>query len=114
MPVDLVALHPLQLDVKQLGLEFGSGAIIGAIIGFTAKKLAKLIAFIVGLELVLFKLLESRGILNVRWDRLGAAFLGAGQAAASQQPPSWLVTIVSTLSVGAGFTGGFLLGFKKG
>jgi uncharacterized membrane protein (Fun14 family) len=40
--------------------------------------------------------------------------IGAGEAAASQTPPSWAMTILSTLSVSAGFTGGFLLGFKKG
>lgn len=113
MSVDLVALQ-LDVDPRQLGLEFGTGAVIGALIGFAAKKVAKLIAVIVGLELVVFKLLESRGILVVDWDRLGAAFLGAGEAAASQTPPSWLMTILSTLSIGAGFTGGFLLGFKQG
>ena len=113
MPVDLVALQ-LDIDPRQLGLEFGTGAVIGALIGFAAKKVAKLIAVIVGLELVVFKLLESRGILVVDWDRLGGAFLGAGEAAASQSPPSWFMTILSTLSVGVGFTGGFLLGFKKG
>ena len=113
MPVDLVTLQ-LNFDVRQLGLEVGTGAVIGALIGFTAKKVAKLIAFIVGLELVVFKLLESRGILVVNWDRLGGALVGAGEAATSQTPPSWAVTILSTLSVGAGFTGGFLLGFKKG
>ena len=113
MSIDLVALQ-LDVDPRQLGLEFGTGAVIGALIGFAAKKVAKLIAVIVGLELVVFKLLESRGILVVNWDRLGAAFLGAGEAAASQTPPSWLMTILSTLSIGAGFTGGFLLGFKQG
>ena len=113
MPIDLV---PLQLDIdpRQLGIEFGTGAVIGALMGFAAKKVAKLIAVIVGLELVVFKLLESRGILVVSWDKLGAAFLGAGEAATAQAPPSWVMTILSTLSVGAGFAGGFLLGFKKG
>ena len=113
MSIEPVVLQ-LDVDLRQLGLEFGTGATIGALIGFTAKKVAKLIAFIIGLELVVFKLLESRGILVVNWDRLGGAFLGAGEAATAQQPPSWLASIVSTLSIGAGFTGGFLLGFKKG
>jgi uncharacterized membrane protein (Fun14 family) len=113
MPADLIALQ-LDLDLRQLGLEFGTGAVIGALIGFAAKKVAKLIAVIIGIELVLFRLLESRGILVVNWDRIGAAFLGAGEAATAQTPPSWLVTIISTLSIGAGFTGGFLIGFKRG
>ena len=104
----------INVDPQQLGLEFGTGAVIGGIIGFAAKKIAKLIAVIIGLELVLFKFLESRGILNVNWDRLGAAFLDAGQVASDGTPPSWAMSLLSTLSIGAGFTGGFLLGFKKG
>jgi uncharacterized membrane protein (Fun14 family) len=104
----------LSLDPTQLGLEFGSGAVIGGIIGFAAKKVAKLIAIIVGLELALFKFLESRGILTVDWERLSAGLLETTQGAADGTPPDWLSTILSTLSVSAGFTGGFLVGFKKG
>jgi putative tricarboxylic transport membrane protein len=73
-----------------------------------------IIAVIVGLELALFKFLESRGILTVDWERLTAGLVQASQDAATGAPPSWIMTILSTLSVGAGFTGGFLLGFKKG
>ena len=104
----------LGIDPQQLGLEFGSGAVVGGVIGFAAKKIAKLLAVIVGLELALFKFLESRGILTVDWNRLTAGVLQAGETAQSGTPPSWVTTILSTLSVGAGFTGGFLLGFRKG
>lgn len=107
---------PLQLgiDLKQLGIEAGTGAVIGGIIGFAAKKVAKIIAVIIGIELALFKFLESRGILVVDWERLSAGFLGAGEQVASGAPPSWLSTILSTLSVSAGFTAGFFVGWKKG
>ncbi|MDZ7850570.1 MAG: FUN14 domain-containing protein [Halodesulfurarchaeum sp.] len=104
----------LELDPTQLGLEFGSGAVIGAIIGFAFKKIAKVIAVLVGIELALFKFLESRGILSVDWNRLSGGIVDVTESAASQTPPSWVNTILSTLSVGAGFTGGFLVGFKKG
>ena len=104
----------LGIDPQQLGIEFGTGGVIGGIVGFAAKKIAKIVAVIVGLELALFKFLESRGILTVDWDKLSAGFLKASQDAAQGAPPSWVQTILSTLSVGAGFTGGFLLGFKKG
>ncbi len=102
------------INVQQLGMELGSGAVIGGVIGFAAKKVAKLIAVIVGLELALFKFLESRQIIAVDWERLTAGAVKAGEAAASGTPPSWLMTFLSTLSVSAGFTGGFLLGFKRG
>jgi uncharacterized membrane protein (Fun14 family) len=103
----------LGIDPQQLGIEFGSGAVIGGIVGFAAKKLAKVIAIIVGLELALFKFLESRGILSVDWAALSAGLLKTGESAAGG-PPGWLSTILSTLSVSVGFTGGFLLGFRRG
>ena len=104
----------IDINLQQLGLEFGSGVAIGGIIGFAAKKVAKLIAILVGLELALFKFLESRGILTVNWEKLTAGFVQASQGAANGTPPSWLQTILSTLSVSAGFTGGFMLGFRRG
>lgn len=104
----------VELDPTALGLELGTGAVIGAIIGFAAKKIAKLIAVIVGLELAIFKWLESRGILTVDWERLSAGFVQGATDATSSTPPSWMQSILSTLSVSAGFTGGFYLGFRKG
>ena len=104
----------VDISAQQLGLEFGGGAVVGGIIGFAAKKVAKLIAVIVGLELALFKFLESRGILTVDWERLTGGMVGVAEDAATGAPPDWMMTILSTLSVSAGFTGGFLLGFKKG
>ncbi|ERG98109.1 MAG: hypothetical protein J07HQX50_02141 [Haloquadratum sp. J07HQX50] len=104
----------LSVDPTQLGIEFGSGAIIGGIVGFAAKKLAKIIAVIIGAELALFKFLESRGILTVDWERLTAGVADSTQVAADGSPPDWISTILSTLSISAGFTGGFLAGFKKG
>ena len=99
------------LDPQQLGLEFGSGAFIGAIIGFAAKKIAKILAVIIGIELALFKFLEAKGILSVDWSHLSAGLLKTGDRV---QDPGWIAPIVSTLSIGVGFTGGFMVGFKKG
>lgn len=111
--MDPVQLLQLNIDFKQLGVEAGSGAVIGGLIGFAAKKVAKIIAIIVGLELALFKFLESRGILTVDWERLSSGLVGASQEAAAGAPPSWVQTILSTLSISAGFSGGFFLGWKK-
>jgi uncharacterized membrane protein (Fun14 family) len=104
----------IDINPQQLGLELGAGALIGGIIGFAMKKVAKLIAVLIGIELAIFKFLESRGIITVDWERLTAGFVQASQDAASGAPPSWVQTILSTLSVSAGFTGGFLLGFRRG
>jgi len=108
------ALAQLGIDPQKLGLELGTGAVIGGVIGFAAKKVAKLIAVIIGIELALFKFLESREVLAVNWEKLGGTFTSAGEAATAETPPTWVETILSTLSVSAGFTGGFFLGFKRG
>ena len=60
----------MEIEIQQLGRDLGIGAVIGAIIGFTAKKMAKLIAVIIGIEIVLFRLLESRGVIQVDWDKI--------------------------------------------
>jgi len=100
------------IDLTSLGVQMGGSAIIGAVIGFAAKKIAKIIAIIVGLELVLFKFLESRGVISVNWGRLtdSSAEIVDGGAAAGQ---SFIEAFISTAGIGASFAGGFLLGFKK-
>jgi uncharacterized membrane protein (Fun14 family) len=102
----------LGIDPTSLGLQMGGSALMGAVIGFAAKKIAKIIAIIVGLELVLFKFLESRGILQINWDRLGGAFESFASDAPGQAQ-SLINTFVSTAGIGVGFAGGFLLGFKR-
>ena len=104
----------LGLDPQQLGLEIGGGGVIGGITGYAAKKIAKLIAILVGLELALFKFLETRGVLEVNWSAITGVVEETANAANGSQPPSWLDSILSALPVSAGFTGGFLVGFRKG
>ena len=110
------SLLQFALDPQQLGLEVGTGAAIGGITGFAAKKIAKLIAVLVGMELALFKFLESRGFIMVNWEKFGGfaeGLAGNGGAATAESVP-YLNTVLSTLSVSAGFTGGFMVGFRKG
>lgn len=103
----------LGLDPQQLGLEIGGGGVLGGITGYAAKKIAKLIAVIIGLQLALFKFLETRGILEVDWSAISGAVEDTA-GAANGAPPSWIDSLLSALPVSAGFTGGFLIGFRKG
>ncbi|WP_181684671.1 FUN14 domain-containing protein [Halorhabdus salina] len=100
------------IDPTQLGAQMGGSAIVGAVIGFAAKKIAKIIAIIIGLELMLFKFLESRGVLTVNWDRLTNASADLSEQGA-QVGQTVIETFVSTAGIGASFAGGFMLGFKK-
>lgn len=102
----------MELDTFSVLLEAGSASVVGLVMGIAAKKVMKLVAVLVGVQLMLFKFLESRGVLIVNWDQVtGTAKSSADLTAAA--PPAWLDTIVSTLSVGGGFAAGFFLGFKK-
>jgi len=114
-----IGLAPAQLEgisFQQIGLEAGGGAVIGGVIGFAAKKIAKLIAVLIGLELALFKFLETRGVLDVNWERITDASANVTDAAqeGGSAGAGYLDSILSTLPVGAGFTGGFFVGFQKG
>jgi uncharacterized membrane protein (Fun14 family) len=102
------------IDVTQLGLDLGTGGVVGGVMGFAAKKIAKIVAVIVGLQLAAFKFLESEGILTVDWERISGGMLDAGSAATSNQPPDFLMSLLSTLSVSGGFAAGFMAGFKLG
>jgi len=108
----------VEFGLQQIGLELGTGAVIGGLIGFAAKKVAKVIAVLVGVQLAVFKFLESRNILVVDWERLSAGLINASRtatdAATANQPPSLLASLLSVIPVSAGFTGGFLVGFKRG
>jgi uncharacterized membrane protein (Fun14 family) len=106
------ALLQLDVDATGLALQVGGSAVVGAIIGFAAKKVAKVLAIVVGLELVLFKFLETRGIVQVNWETLG----GFAEALATQAPgraQSLVDTFVSTAGIGAGFAAGFYLGLSR-
>ncbi|MFC6764108.1 FUN14 domain-containing protein [Natrinema soli] len=103
----------IDLDPTTLGLEFGGGALIGGVIGFATKKIAKLFAVIVGVQLMAFRYLESQGIVVVDWNRLSAGILKT-QERTQGADIHWFQSVLSTLSIGAGFTGGFLIGFQRG
>jgi uncharacterized membrane protein (Fun14 family) len=81
-------LLQIDISVQQFGVEFGTGSVIGGLIGYAVKKVAKVIAVIVGIQVALFKLLESRYVIDVHWNKLGATFLDTGQMASANNPPA--------------------------
>ncbi len=101
------------VDLSRLGLEFGGGSVAGAVAGFAAKKAAKLLAVVVVAQLALFRFLETREVIAVDWAALSEG-VSAALAAGDGGTPGWVSTLLSTLSVSAGFTTGFLIGFHRG
>ncbi len=98
------------IDPRILGLEFAGGALVGGLIGLAAKKIAKLLAIIIGFQLIAFRYLESQGIIIVDWSALSAGLIATSERA----DPTFIESFVTTLSLGVGFTAGFLIGFHRG
>lgn len=101
----------MQLDATQLGVQAGGGAVVGGVIGFAAKKIVKLVAVLVGLELAMLAYLENQGIVSVNWGELqnAAAFSTGGGG----MPPI-VADILSAAPLSGGFAAGAAVGFKKG
>lgn len=90
----------------------GGSAIVGATMGYASKKIAKVIAALVGSQFALLGYLETQGFISVNWDELNAAVDGLVTSGSSSMD-SIMNAAFATGSIGAGFTGGFALGFKK-
>lgn len=101
----------MEIEAQQLAMEFGGGMLIGGIIGYGTKKLAKVLAVIIGVQLALFRFLESKGIVVVDYDRLTNGLISTPEQV---QEPGWVLPILSTLSIGVGFIGGFWVGYRRG
>jgi uncharacterized membrane protein (Fun14 family) len=100
------------IGVEQITMTVGSGAVLGGVLGFAAKKFAKLAAFLVVLEVGLLTALERNGVLDVYWGELGSLLSRSGRAVESGV--SGFTSLAGALPIDAGLTGGFLVGFKKG
>lgn len=97
--------------VGQIGTTVGTGAVVGGVSGFTAKKVLKLVVAIVSIQLALVAYLDHRGILDIHWDAVDGTLATVGQHVGSFVTES--MPLASTLPVGVGFGGGFILGFKR-
>jgi uncharacterized membrane protein (Fun14 family) len=114
----------VELDTLGLGLEVGGGGVLGFLTGYAAKKVVKIVAVLIGAQLALFKFLETRGVLEVNWERL---YTGAGNATtaaanatvggnetSAQTNGSLFNSVLSAIPIGGGFAVGAFVGFKRG
>lgn len=93
----------------------GFGGVAGAIVGYTAKKAAKVVAIALGCLFILLQVLVYKGFITVDWT------LVQGTAEAVWTDPNghtladhaWEI-LTANLPFGGGFVAGFALGFKIG
>ena len=103
--------HALSASLSSLGF----GGVLGAAVGFTAKKTLKIAAIVVGLSFIAVQLLLHFGLLHVDWGAIESASHHAwvdasGETAAAR---AWAV-LSADLPFGTAFVAGFALGFRLG
>ncbi len=87
--------------------ELGFGGAMGFLVGFTLKRVFKLLAFILGLYILSLIWLADNGILTVNWEALGKFVSGFFTSF-----DSFARNAVRTVSFGGSFAVGLALGLK--
>ena len=107
------------MDLSQLlgGLapSLGFGGVAGLVVGYTAKKVTKLVALALGLVFIVVQLLAYEGLLTVNWDAVQstAENVWTGAQGATLANRAWEM-LTANLPFGGAFAAGFALGLKLG
>lgn len=92
--------------------QLGVGGILGFVVGYTIKKLTKIIAVLAGIFALILMYLGYEGIISVNYDKLAEMLEGllgtAGQAS------DLLTPIVANLPFAGSFAAGAAIGLKVG
>jgi uncharacterized membrane protein (Fun14 family) len=93
----------------------GFGGLLGAIVGYTVKKLAKLAALFVGFTFLLIQGLVWLGYVDVDWAAVEemATFVWETPDGITLLDRAWEI-LRANLPFGGGFVAGFALGLKFG
>jgi uncharacterized membrane protein (Fun14 family) len=97
------------------GGELGFGGIAGAIVGYTAKKVTKLIALLLGAVFILVQGLVYLHFVSVDWHAVQhtAEHVWRDAQGVTLADRSWQA-LTANLPFAGGFVAGFALGFKMG
>lgn len=98
---------------QQFGLEVGSSAVVGAVVGFAMKKVAKIMLVVTGIVLALLIALEAHDVIKVYWDTIDDLVVSLEELVHNGNPSPEIMNVVTSLAIGGGFAGGFLIGFKR-
>jgi len=94
-------------------LSFGGAA--GLVVGYTAKKVTKLVALALGAAFILVQVLAYSGLITVNWGAVQTTAQGVwtDPTGMTLVDRAWNV-LTANLPFGGGFVAGFALGFKLG
>jgi uncharacterized membrane protein (Fun14 family) len=107
------------MDVSQylgpIAPSLGFGGVAGLAVGYTAKKLTKLLALLLGCAFILLQLAVYEGFITVNWDAVqgAATHVWSDPQGATLADRLWDI-LTANLPFGGGFVAGFALGLKLG
>jgi len=95
--------------------ELGFGGVAGAIVGYTAKKITKLAALVLGLIFIVVQTLVYLQYVSVDWNAVqqSAERVWKDTQGVTLADRAWEI-LSANLPFGGGFVAGFALGFKLG
>lgn len=98
-----------------VGADLGFGGVAGAVVGYAAKKVTKLVALALGLVFIVIQVLVYLRFVSVDWGAVqtGAEQVWVDAAGVTLADRAWEV-ISANLPFGAAFAVGFGVGFKLG
>ena len=93
----------------------GFGGAAGLAVGYTAKKLTKLLALLLGCAFILLQLAAYEGFVTVNWDAVQgtAAHVWTDPHGVTLADRLWEI-VTANLPFGSGFVAGFALGLRLG
>jgi len=93
----------------------GFGGLAGAVVGYAAKKITKLLALLLGCLFIVIQILAYKGFIQVDWGAVQTASEHAMQSEEGRTVAqrAWDV-LTANLPWGGGFVAGFVIGFKLG
>ena len=107
------------MDISQLvgpiAPSLGFGGAAGLDVGYTAKKLTKLLALLLGCTFILLQLAAYEGFITVNWSAVqgSAEHIWSNPQGLTLADRAWDV-LTANLPFGGGFVAGFALGLKLG
>jgi len=99
----------------RIGPDLGFGGVAGAVVGYTAKKVTKLVALALGLVFIVIQALVYLELIAVNWTAVqsGAEHVWSDAHGITLADRAWSI-LSANLPFGAAFAAGFAVGFKIG
>jgi uncharacterized membrane protein (Fun14 family) len=104
-------------NIGSIGAVIGGGFFGGLLLGYALKKVAKLIAVLVGLFLAGLAYLQYQQIASVNWNKIEGTISTIANATTNAFNDYSIETLATTnlgIPLTAGISAGFTIGFMKG